>query len=237
MARLGDRLWPRAVVAVMAGTVTERELAVLVVAGEQFGLPMDAVAEVAQRAGAPRSGPASAAALGRRVAGRLELARLARRERTSAGVWLVPTPAGLREAGLEYERWRPAGWKLEHHGAVVRLRLVLEREHPGARWESERAIRARLRGERQRRADGGLWWPDGGATGVELELHVKARRAPGVLSGPDRYVDIVTATDPSWREVWWFTPARHVERLQKRLTEAGGGDRHQAYPLPDGVAR
>jgi hypothetical protein len=36
--------------------------------------------------------------------------------------------------------------------------------------------------------------------------------------------------------VWWFTPGAQVQLLTARLRDAGGGDVHQVYPLPEGVA-
>jgi hypothetical protein len=206
--------------------LTDRDRQVLAFAVEMFGLPMPVVAQLV---------PGDRVA--RRVVGRLEAAGAARRERVAGSLWLVPTARGIALCGLEYTVWRPAGWKLAHHATVARLRLALTDQYREARWESERAIRARLRGTRQRRADGALWWPDGTATGIEVELAVKARRAPGVLSGPDRYGDILRQADPAWTAgVWWFCPARHTERLARRLAEAGGGEVHQVYVLPEGVA-
>lgn len=219
--------------------LTERERSVLVFAGEMFGLPMSLVGEVAARHSPTGLSDTSAEVVARRLAARLEQAGLARRERFPVeGTWLIPTGRGLSMVGLEYAPWRPAGWKLQHHATVTRLRLALQAQYPEAGWESERSIRRRWRGQgRARRADGALLWPDGTATGVECELWVKARRPPGVLSGSDRYADIIRQADPRFSEVWWFAPAAQVSRLQGRLQEAGGGERYQVYPLPEGVAR
>lgn len=231
MALLGDRLRPRTVVAMTTYSrpehVVDRDLQVLRFAVEMFGIPMPVVAQLV---------PGERVA--RRVAGRLEVARLAQRQRVAGETWLVPSARGIAEVGLDYTLWTPAGWKLAHHATVARLRLHLEHAYPEVRWISERAIRRRWRetGGRGRRADGAVAWPDGTRTGVEVELGVKSRRQPGMVTGPDRYVDIVRQSDPAWNEVWWWTPARFVERLNKRLADAGGGDRHQVYPLPPGVA-
>jgi hypothetical protein len=211
--------------------LTDRDREVLRFAVEMFGLPLPVLAEMV---------PGDRVA--RRIVGRLEAARVARRQRVAGQLWLVPTGRGIAEVGLDYTVWKPAGWKLEHHATVARLRLHLATDEASgaaaAEWISERAIRRRWRetGGRGRRADGALCWPDGAQTGLEVELSIKARRTPGVLSGRDRYVEIVRDTDPAWSEVWWFTPARHVQRLGDRLAAAGGGDRHQVYPLPPEVA-
>jgi hypothetical protein len=209
--------------------ITERDRQILTFAVEMFGLPLPILAQMV---------PGDRVA--RRIVSRLEAAQLARRERVAGQLWLVPTGRGIASTGLDYIPWRPAGWKLEHHATVIGLRLHLEAVYPEAAWISERAIRRRLREEQSkgRRADGALRWPDGTATAIECELSVKAKRQPGVLSGPDRYGDIVRQVDPAWNAgVWWFTPARHVDRLAKRLAEAGGGEVHQVYPLPEGVAQ
>jgi hypothetical protein len=76
-------------------------------------------------------------------------------------------------------------------------------------------------------ADGALWWPEGEATGIECELHVKKL---------DRYQAVVADVDPRWSEVWWFTPPGQMAGLAAKLTEAGGGERHQVDELPEGAA-
>jgi hypothetical protein len=214
--------------------LTDRDREVLRFAVEMFGLPLKVLAEMV---------PGDRVA--RRIVDRLELARLVRTHRVVGQTWIVPTARGMDEVDLHYSLWKPAGWKLEHHATVIRLRLHLEHAYPSARWESERAIRRRFLHDAKktgvsgkgRRADGALHWEDGTATGIEVELSVKSRRKPGLVSGTDRYVDIVRDSDPAWRAgVWWFTPARHVDRLSRRLVEAGGGDVHQVYPLPPEVA-
>jgi len=64
--------------------------------------------------------------------------------------------------------------------------------------------------------------------GVELERYVKR---------PSRYQAAVLDVDPAWTAgVWWFTPAERVPLLTQRLREAGGGDHHQIYALPEEVA-
>ena len=208
--------------------LTERDREVLRFAVEMFALPLPILAEMV---------PGDRVA--RRIVARLEAARLARQERVLGQRWLVPTGLGITTTGLDYTPWKPAGWKLQHHATVIRLRRRLEAKYPNARWESERAIRRRLRESQSkaRRADGGLWWPDGTATAIEVELYVKAKRQPGVLSGGDRYADIVRQQDAAWNaSVNWFTPAAYVDRLAKRLEEAGGGTVHKIIALPEGVA-
>jgi hypothetical protein len=201
---------------------------------------MDVVAEVFGRHTAGPLRPGVAAALARRTAARLEAGGYARCVRVAGAAWLVPTPAGLalgQDPGQDkpFEAWAPRAWKLDHVAAVARLRLVLADRYPEARWESERAIRRywervhRQAGldTRTRYADGGLWFGDGRAVGIECELHVKH---------PGEYAEIVAATDPRWTAgVWWFTPAAEVALLRARLAEALAVG-HEVHELPEGVA-
>jgi hypothetical protein len=138
---------------------------------------------------------------------------------------------GLRAAGLSFRAWAIAehAWSLAHIQGCARLRLALERQYPDATWESDRAIGARWHGSgaRVRLADGGLWWPEGGATGVELERHVKRL---------DRYQAAVADVDPAWSAgVWWFVPIAQVGLLQRRLQDAGAGTQHEVTAVPEGV--
>jgi len=222
--------------------VTQRDLAVLTFAGEQYGVPMAVVAELlARHAAAARPlGASAAATVARRTAARLEAGGYAQRLAVAGDVWLVPTGRGLAlvrddDEQRAYELWRPAAWKLDHVAAVGRLRLALADRFPQARWESERAIRRRWATVHRaagvdthtRYADGGLHFPDGRAVGVECELHVKK---------PHQYEGITLDQDPAWTAgVWWFTPAPHVELLRRRLQDAGAVA-HQVHPLPAGVA-
>jgi hypothetical protein len=210
--------------------ITERELAALRWAGEQYAVPMALLAEVL--VGVHQTPAASAPRLARRMAERLAGLGYAGRRHAVGRWWLVPTRAGLRAAGLEYREWRIAEheWSLNHLILCARLRLYLAGAYPDATWEPDRAIRARWHGTgaRTRLADGGLHWPDGDAVGIELERYVKR---------PSRYQGAVLDVDPAWTQgVWWFTPASQVPLLTARLRNAGGGDRHQVYPLPPEVA-
>ena len=64
-----------------------------------------------------------------------------------------------------------------------------------ARWHNSSA--------RVRLVDGGLWWPEGGATAVELERDIKRL---------DRYQPAVADVDAAWSAgVWWFTPIAQVD--------------------------
>jgi hypothetical protein len=240
--------------------VTQRDLEVLSFAVEMFAVSMPLVAELVARQPGQRGSrqipdrltPTDARRVAHRLAARLEAGGYARRvvvaTRAKPGsraivageVWLVPTEAGLslgmaEDAEKPYDVWRPAGWKLEHHGTVAWLRLWLEDQHPGARWESERAIRRRWQhtGARVRMADGGLYLPDGRAIGQEVELNVKRQHAEA------RYGGFVRDQDSAWTGgVWWWTRRASVELLRRRLDQAGAVvPEHEVYPLPDGIGR
>jgi hypothetical protein len=132
----------------------------------------------------------------RRHAARLEQAGFASRQLAPAGTWLVPTRAGLRYCGLEYEAWSLVGWKAEHLAAVCRLRLELEAAYPAGRWISERAVRAEWHGTGARvRIPDGILEVDGQRVGLEVELHRK---------GQHRYPGICADVDPSLDMVVWF---------------------------------
>jgi hypothetical protein len=208
--------------------LSERQLTVLRWCGEQYAAPMGTVAQLLRDEGLASS---SADVLARRVAAALEQLGYAGRRPLLGQQWLVPTRAGLRAAGLPYRVWNPAEheWSAKHITLCARLRLHLAAAYPEATWESDRAIRARWHGSgaRVRLADGGLHFPDGEAVGVELERYVKR---------PNRYQAAVLDVDPAWTAgVWWFTPAEQVPLLTRRLREAGGGDVHMVYPLPEEV--
>jgi hypothetical protein len=187
--------------------LTGRDAAVLQFLGDQFGCPLSVVADL--------YGVGDRAA--RRHAARLERAGFAGRLTVAGQQWMVPTRAGLRFAGLDYQPWSPRAWKLEHVEGVARLRLALGRRYPDAVWTSERAIRSRWAnsGARVRFADGQLDLPDGRCIGVELETHRKKRH---------EYEAIVRDVDPDFDEVWWFCPAADVTWLADVL---------EAIPKPE----
>lgn len=206
-------------------SITERDLQVLRFAGEQYVLPMSVVGQLVDPAGTLAAG--SVATVARRAVGRLEQLGYAGRRPLLGQQWLIPTRTGLRAAGLDYRAQVPAEGFLKHVATVARLRLHLAAAYPDGEWESERSIRRQWGDTRVRRVDGALWWPNEDATGVEVELHLK--KLP-------RYQGIVHDLDPNWNAgVWWFTKPELVPLLAARLREAGGGDVHQVYQLPEGV--
>jgi hypothetical protein len=212
--------------------ITERDLAMLRWVGEQTAVPMRVLALVAPHVWGKPLTASSADTVARRHARRLEVLGYAERKAMLGQTWLIPTRPGLRSAGLEYRAWQPSEFILRHLETVARLRLQLESQYAAdlEEWESERSIRSRWAhtGVSVRIADAGLHWNDGTATGVECELHIK--RQP-------RYDAAIQSTDKAWTGgVWWFTKPGRVGGLQRLLDAAGGGEVHQAYPLPEGTA-
>jgi len=182
-----------------AGVVrpTDRDVAVLRFAGEQYGLPLPVVVALY----------GCGDAVGRRHASRLVRAGFAVREYgPRGGLWLVPTRRGLRYVGLAYEAWSLSAWKGEHVATVARLRLALAAQYPEATWTSERAIRSRWAGSgaRVRFADGQLDF-EAVCVGVELELHRKL---------PRDYEGIAADVDPAFDECWWFCRTADVAWLR-----------------------
>jgi hypothetical protein len=212
--------------------VSERDAAMLGWVGDQFTLRDDLVGVVLGRLAPDRQPPGP---LSRRTArgwaDRMQRGGYLTRHRMDGRTWLVATVRGLRMAGLPYDAWQPDLWQLDHRHAVALVRLAVEAAHPGARWESERAIRSRWHGSGAsvRYADGGLTFPPSDErVGVEVELHRKA---------PARYRAILRDQDPAWAEVWWFTPAADVGWLLRTLAESGPLCPQQVHPLPGEVAR
>jgi hypothetical protein len=200
-----------------AGVVrpTERDVAVLRFAGEQFGLPLPIVVALY----------GCSEAVGRRHAGRLVRAGLAQREYGPQGrLWLVPTRRGLRYVGLPYEAWSLSAWKGDHVAAVARLRLALQAQYPEATWTSERAIRSRWAhsGARVRYADGQLDFPGSTCVGIEVELHRKQRH---------EYDGITSDVDPAFDQCWWFTPTRDVRWLGEVLDGVPKGPRPEHHVI------
>lgn len=199
--------------------ITPRDLAALTFAAEQYALPAELWALVLD---APER-------VGRRRAAALERAGYVRRPRLLNRSWVVPTPAGLRFAGLPYAPWSPVGWRLEHVAACARLRLHLVAEHPGSTWESDRALRhywsvPERKLARVRVGDGALVLDGGRRVGIELELTRKAAH---------RYAPAVADVDPRVAEVWWFTPSPGW--LYRLLQDTPASVPQLVRSLPEGV--
>jgi hypothetical protein len=108
-------------------------------------------------------------------------------------MWLVPSPKGLRFAGLDDDAWSVVGWKAEHLAAVCRLWLQLEARFPGpGRSPSGPVGPAGTAAAPGTDPDGILGQP-AHCIGVEVELHRKAAH---------RYEAILADVDPVLSECW-----------------------------------
>jgi hypothetical protein len=221
------------------GGVTARDVEVLRFCCEQYGLPLALAGRVAARLAPAPVADGSREVIARTIARRLEAGGYARRERIIGQVWLVPTRAGLAlgqspDQPAPYPLWQPHGFKLAHVAAVAGLRLALTARLPGVTWQPERAFRRRWAEAgraagvpaRTRIVDGAVCWPDGRRVGVEVELHVKR---------PHLYAGIVADQDPELAGVWWYCPARSVDRLRRLLVEVGAGPGVEVLALPAGL--
>jgi hypothetical protein len=241
-----QRRWDAATVA-----VTDRDVAALRFIGEQYGVRDDALAVLLARLSPPPARPRPGADAwqpparlsDRRVRAwveRMERDGYLSRRRLLGHTWVTPTVAGIRLAGLSFERWKfgsrrdddSDGWGLAHVHAVTMMRLHLQADPGDGRWTSERAIFRKWEGTGAavRRADGALRLDDGRVAGVEVELHRKTRA---------RYDGLVREVDPSFDEVWWFTPPGDVGWLTATLDALPHGPRplHRVQELPEGVGR
>jgi hypothetical protein len=107
---------------------TARDLAALRFVGEQYAARLDVLAVVLGRLSpaAPRSaGPLGHRTVRQRVE-RWEAAGWAVRRRMLGYTWVLPTRAGLRLAGLDFDPWTPALDRLAYHHTVAVVRLARE---------------------------------------------------------------------------------------------------------------
>jgi hypothetical protein len=140
---------------------------------------------------------------------RMNRAGLVRRERRTSAGWVALTTAGMRTVDLDYDHRPLSTWVADHATTTLRLRLLLQREYPGAEWKSERWWRRRQgqlgKGGHLRVPDGSLLLPSGTHAAVEVET---SRKAPGRLARIAReYANDVDMA-------WWFTTPELFEWLR-----------------------
>jgi hypothetical protein len=157
---------------------TNLNAAGLIFTGEMYGVQLDQLALVLEA----DERRAAAIVAKWRSEGNAELARLSLGSR-----WVWLTKAGLLTCGLPYHSSAPGLSTLAHLRAVTAVRLALEStpQHAaaGARWRSERRLRARIAGRlgvREHLPDAELHWPDGAPVAwagecwaIEAELTAK----------------------------------------------------------------
>jgi hypothetical protein len=218
--------------------VTPRDLAALRFVGEQYATRLDVLAVVLGRLS-----PAAvrdARRLGERTVRqrveRWEQAGWAVRRRMLGQTWVLPTRAGLRLAGLEFDGWEPAATRLSHHHEVAVVRLAREPVPGQGGWVCERELWRRRGKASWHLADGALPMPvPSGWQGiseawelVEVELHQKAR--PRVLAA-------LKTRAPHTARITYYVPASLHAALTAQLAsvvgELGGRPEVQVELLPD----
>jgi hypothetical protein len=213
-----------------AGPVpTARDLAALRFVGEQYAVRVDVAALLLTRLST--TGPQAAGQLSRRQVreqlGRWERAGWAERRRLLGHTWVLPTRAGLRLAGLEFDPWTPALDRLAHHHAVAVVRLAREPAPGRGGWVCERALWRRRGKAAWHLADAALpapvpeaWQQHGIGEAwelIEVELTQKAR---------PRTVAALKTRPPHTAAVTYYVPAALHAALAAQLAgvvrELGG---------------
>lgn len=140
--------------------------------------------------------------------------------------WVWVTPYGLRLLHLPFARHTPAESTLPHLHHINRVRLELERRHPGYRWVSERMLRA----TQPRREEGSLvpHLPDAqvrAPKAIALEVE-RSPKSPTELD--DILTELLVTGTPTgdaehlltYTTVWYFVTdhtRRSVEEARDRL--------------------
>jgi hypothetical protein len=217
---------------------TARDLAALKFVSEHYAARSDVLAAVLGRL-SPAT-PRSAGRLGHRTmrqrVERWEAAGWAVRRRMLDHTWVLPTRAGLRLAGLDFDPWTPALDRLAHHHAVAVVRLAREPIPGQSGWVCERELWRRRGKASWHLADGALPNPvppdwqgiDQAWELVEVELTQKAR---------PRVVAAVKTRPPHTARITYYVPAALHAALSAQLAsvvrELGGRPPVTVEPLPE----
>ena len=216
---------------------TARDQAALRFVGEHYAARSDVLAAVLGRLSP--AAPRRAGRLGHRTVRqrveRWEAAGWAVRRRMLDHTWVLPTRAGLRLAGLDFDPWTPALDRLAHHHAVAVVRLAREPIPGQGGWVCERELWRRRGKASWHLADGALPSPvptdwqgiDQAWELVEVELTQKAR---------PRVVAAVKTRPPHTALVTYYVPAALHGALSALLAsvvrELGGRPPVAVEPLP-----
>jgi len=215
-----------------------RDAAALRFVGEQYAVQDDVLAVVLGRlspATPQAPGMLGPRTLRQRLA-RWQQAGWVERRRLLGHTWVLPTRAGLRLAGLEFDCWEPAESRLAHHHAVALVRLAREPLPGQGGWVCERELWRRRGRASWHMADGAL--PASVPAGwqgiseawelVEVELHQKAR--PRVLAA-------LKTRAPHTAHITYYVPAAlHAAMsalLASAVRELGGRPHVQVQQLPE----
>jgi hypothetical protein len=222
---------------------TARDQAALRFVGEHYAARSDVLAAVLGRLSP--AAPRRVGRLGHRTVRqrveRWEAAGWAVRRRMLDHTWVLPTRAGLRLAGLDFDPWTPALDRLAHHHAVAVVRLAREPIPSQGGWVCERELWRRRGKASWHLADGALPAPvpadwqgiDQAWELVEVELHQKAR---------PRLVAALKTRPPHTARITYYVPAALHTPLSAQLAgvvrELGGRPPVAVEPLPQvpGVA-
>ena len=226
---------------VLAGPrATERDIAALAWIGEQYAVRMDTLTVLlGRRRGQPgrpglaAAGPPLSVQTARAQVRRWEEAGWARRHLVLGQMWVLPTTAGLRLAGLRegtrtLSPWEPVATQLAHVHAVALVRLQLEeRMEPGQTWICERYLRRETANSHRHTFDGAVELTDEirvpfrNALGEWTARVVRPRAAIEVeltLKTPSRYRDLLTKPlGREWVQICYYAPALLVPILQRHL--------------------
>jgi hypothetical protein len=216
---------------------TARDVAALRFVGEQYTARFDVLAVVLGRlspAAVRDAGRLGERTVRQRVE-RWEAAGWAERRRMLGHTWVLPTRAGLRLAGLNFDPWNPALDRLAHHHAGAVIRLHREPVPGRGGWVCERELWRRRGRASWHMADGALpavvpaGWQgiDQAWERVEVELTQKAR--PRVLAA-------LKTRPPHTAAVTYYVPASLHGALSALLAsvvrELGGRPEVRVEPLP-----
>jgi hypothetical protein len=102
--------------------LTARDAAALRFIGEHYAVTVDVTAVLLTRLAPEPVGLLSRRTVRQRLS-RWKQAGWVERRRLLGQTWVLPTRAGLRLAGLEFDCWEPTASRLAHHHAVALVRL------------------------------------------------------------------------------------------------------------------
>src|SRR6266540_1087763 len=215
--------------------MTARDLAALRFVGEQYAARVDLAGVLLARLAPEPVGKLSRRTVRQRLS-RWEQAGWVERRRLLGQTWVLPTQAGLRLAGLDFDCWEPAASRLAHHHAVAVLRLAREPVPGQGGWVCERELWRRRGQASWHLADGALpapvpatWQGTSEAWElIEVELHQKAR---------PRVVAALKTRAPHTARITYYVPAALHSALSAQLAgvvrELGGRPEVQVELLPD----
>jgi hypothetical protein len=184
--------------------VSERDVELLGLIGEQYAVTLDQLARLIGRTYRTARGLRDRWC----DAGWTQSAKLA--VDLPPFVWL--TSRGSKVAQSPFRTWEPNPGLPSHIEAVTNVRLLLQRELRLGTWECERAIAQDFRSRSETRAhlpDAVLVTPQ--RIAIEVELTLKSRA---------RLDEIVRDLGETYPQVWYFAPPRLIPTLEEIATIA-----------------